>query len=93
MKGTLPRVITFTVLWVFVGFPQIRSAGQGPSNPPAAARQRLEKSVADWGVYGEGVWLSRWHGVAPTAWCYFANTTPVFSQGLIRGTVLGGMQS
>ena len=38
--------------------------------------------------YGEGVWLSRWHGVAPTAWCYFANTAPVFSQGLIRGTVL-----
>jgi len=37
--------------------------------------------------YGEGVWLSRWHGVAPTAWCYFANTAPVFSQGLIRGTV------
>jgi len=38
--------------------------------------------------YGEGIWLSSWHGVAPTAWCYFANTAPVFSQGLIRGTVL-----
>jgi len=37
--------------------------------------------------HGEGVWLTRWHGVAPTAWCYFANTAPVFSQGLIRGTV------
>jgi len=37
--------------------------------------------------HGEGVWLTHWHGVAPTAWCYFANTAPVFSQGLIRGTV------
>ncbi len=37
--------------------------------------------------YGEGIWLSRWHGVAPTAWCYFANTAPVLSQGFIRGAV------
>jgi hypothetical protein len=43
--------------------------------------------------YGEGVWLSRWHGVAPTAWCYFANTCPVFSQGMIRGTVFSPDQA
>ncbi len=36
---------------------------------------------------GEGIWLSRWHGVAPTSWSFFANTIPVFSQGFIEGTV------
>ena len=58
MRAKLSRVFTFTVLWVFVGFPEIRSADQGPSNPPTDARHRLEESATDWGVYGEGspVW-------------------------------------
>ncbi len=58
MKATLPKIFTFAVLGVFVGFPLIWSADQGPSNAPTGARQRLEESAADWGVYGEGnpVW-------------------------------------
>ena len=58
MKVRLPRIFAFAFAWLFVGFSSIWSADQGPSKPPTAARQRLEESAADWGVYGEGnpVW-------------------------------------
>jgi len=54
-------------------------------NASQAANGSLPNSPDDFGC--QDVWLSRWHGVAPTAWCFFANTCPVFSQGIIRGKV------
>ena len=48
-------------------------------NPTQRTDGSMPGSPDDWA--GDGIWLTSWSGIAPTAWLYFANTRSPFAVG------------